>query len=354
MTEETRSAPKVVRTPHIAPSIIVVDGLPGCGKTMMSPIVSALDRVELMQYSYEIEYACSLAHLGKIDRDASVVLIRLFSDLQLYNVMMSRETNFRWTDLSSVRLNPKPLKYLVRLFQAGDAAVIDRVKRKAPILHLVTHMLFNVSHVLFDALGDRLTFIEVVRHPLYMIKQQYAYQHRYGTDVRDFNVWFEYKGKSLPWFAKGWEEKYIGANSMDQVIYMIEETWRTRRNSLALLSNESRTRFVTIPFERYVMDPEPYMSQIERVAGTRVTKVTRREMKRQKVPRKMYAEGVSLPIYREYGWEPPGAGTDEAREFEKRRRLAEEKATSEAMQVLDRLCSEYEQNFMRSNAPLDL
>ena len=45
-----------VRTSHLAEKIVFVDGMPGCGKTMLSPIVAALPRIELLQYAYEIEY----------------------------------------------------------------------------------------------------------------------------------------------------------------------------------------------------------------------------------------------------------------------------------------------------------
>src|SRR5687767_8771121 len=108
---------RVGRPTHLAETIVVVDGLPGCGKTMLAPIVSGLDRVELVQYSYQLEYICSLRYLERVDADVASTLIRLFTDQQLYNVMMSRETNFRWDDISGVRLNPNRWEYVRRLFQ---------------------------------------------------------------------------------------------------------------------------------------------------------------------------------------------------------------------------------------------
>ena len=42
---------KVIRNGHLAPKIIVIDGLPGCGKTMLSPILASFDRTEVMTFS---------------------------------------------------------------------------------------------------------------------------------------------------------------------------------------------------------------------------------------------------------------------------------------------------------------
>jgi hypothetical protein len=67
-------------------------------------------------------------------------------------------------------------------------------------------------------------------------------------------------------------------------------------------------------------------------------------MKKQNVPRKMYAEGVGLGIYKRCGWEPPRSSS-EKEELKLRRRYAAERASTTAMAVLDRLCSEYENTY---------
>jgi hypothetical protein len=85
---------------------------------------------------------------------------------------------------------------------------------------------------------------------------------------------------------------------------------------------------------------------LEALLGTHVTPRTRRELKRQRVPRKRIADGVAHPIYKQYGWEPADKRADERHELEKRRRFAAEHASPEAMQVLDRLCEAYEATYL--------
>lgn len=338
--------PRVVRPPHVADLVVFTDGIPACGKTMMSPIVSAFDRVEVMQYSFPVEYMCILRFLRKMDDATASMMLRMLTDLQIYDVVQSRETNFRWNDLSGIWSHPQWFRYVRRLFEEGDQAALERIQREKPILHLVTHFVLTVGVPLFEALGDRLRIIEVVRHPLYMLKQQFMYMPRFGTDVRDFTIWYDHAGTVVPWFSAGWEQKFADAPPMDRAIYMIDETRRMVEEVRDALTPEERARVMMIPFERFVIEPEPFVQAMATFLRSTITPTTRREMKRQNVPRKMYAEGINLDIYRLNGWEPPRSESDETREFARRREFAASHATPEAMAVLDRLSAEYETKYM--------
>ena len=92
----------IERPSKLCKKLVVVDGLPGCGKTMLSAVVSSLKRVEILKYSYEIETLCLMNHFKKIDISTAKSMIQFQLDLILYNQTMGRELNFRFTDLSSV------------------------------------------------------------------------------------------------------------------------------------------------------------------------------------------------------------------------------------------------------------
>ena len=337
---------KVNRGLQLVDQLVVVDGMQGCGKTLMTAVISSFPRMELMQYSYQMEYAAVLNSMGKLDDDAASSLMQMYADLQIYNVMMSRETNFRWADLSGVRSNPHWFRYLRRLFQPGDAAAAERIRQDRPILHLVTHWMLSFAPRLFEAFGSKLRFIEVVRHPLYMIKQIFRYMKGYGTDPRDFSIWLEYEGQNLPWVASGWERKFLQSNQMDRSIYLIEEHQRSHDRVVEGLDGSCRDQLLIVPFEQFVLDPWPHIRKMETLLGVETGKLTRRTLKSQKVPRRMYAEGIDLPVYRENEWRPAQKGSDEAREFRLRRDYVAEHATPEAMSVMDRLCLEYERKYL--------
>ena len=145
----------ITRPEHIANKVVFVDGLPGCGKTLFSSLISSMDRVELLSYSYEVEHISALFYLNKIPIDAASTLINLQMDLKIYNTMMGRDTNFRAEDLSSVFNNHNPIRYLKRILEPGDEVILDIISRESPILNLSVHNLLSYSEPIWEALGGR-------------------------------------------------------------------------------------------------------------------------------------------------------------------------------------------------------
>lgn len=337
---------RVDRSECLADKVVFVDGIEGCGKTMLAPIVAALDRVELLTYAYEIEYLCSLKHLDKVEDDAASATIALLADLQLYNSMQSREINFRPSDLSSVFRDSRPWRYFRRLFQKGDEAAAGRIAAERPILLLTTHRLTAYSDTIFKGLGQRAVLVETVRHPLYMLMQNVRnFTGLIGT-ARNFTIYYEYRGRRYPYFALGWEDRYSTPNDVDRAIYYLQHMISRSREMREKHGRQHAGQIVTIPFEKFVVAPDVYMRMLEQALGSTVTRHTQRMMKKQKVPREKYADSIDLAIYRRCGWEPPKAGFSERHEFQYRRDWAARQASQEAMQVLDVLCDEYESVYM--------
>jgi hypothetical protein len=334
----------VARRPALVERAVVVGGLPGCGKTMLTPILGSLARVEIQKFNYALEHMCALDLLGKIPRDAAVTMIRMQTDLDLYNLMMAREVNWRWSDLSSVFQNPSPWRYLRRLAGAGDAAALERARQERPILHLTVHNALAISPLLFEALGERLRVVEVLRHPLYMLKQWVAYIDRYGAEPREFTICLETADGPVPFFARGWEARYLRAAPMDRAIYAIEHLLGMGEGVLEGLTLAQREQVVIVPFEPFVLDPVPWLARLEALLETTQTAATRRELRKQRVPRRRIADGVGKAIYKQYGWQP-AAGTDERTELAARRQFAAERATPPALDVLDRLSRDYEARY---------
>ena len=110
-------AVRILRKKDMANQVVFVDGQAGCGKTLFSPIIASLSRVELLTYSYQIQNYCSMRHLDLISADSANTLIRYDTDLQIYNTMMGRELNFRPSDLSSVFNDHNPSRYFKRTWR---------------------------------------------------------------------------------------------------------------------------------------------------------------------------------------------------------------------------------------------
>jgi len=332
----------VSRKPHLAKKIVMVGGLDGCGKTLFSPIISALERVELPTYSYEIEHYCSLNFLHKLSLNTASTLIRLQTDLKLYNTMMGREVNFRPTDLSSVQLYHNPTQYFERLFKPGDEVIPDVIIKKNPILNLIIHNILFISDPIWNALGDRSVYIEVIRHPLYMIRQQHLNMQKLIDDVRDFIIYYEHEEKSYPYWVKGWEDLFDQSSDIERSIHYIDQMTQRVEKAKKVLREKYQANILTIPFEQFVLDPQPWVEKIALAIGSKITETTKNVMLQQKVPREKIAQGLDLKVYRRCGWVPPKEGASEREELMIRRKDVELDSSASVLKVLDRLCDEYE------------
>jgi len=203
-----------------------------------------------------------------------------------------------------------------------------------------------MSKPVFNALNNRLVFIEVVRHPLYMLIQQTLNMERLLKTPRDMQIYIQYKQSQLPYFAYQWDELFTKSNAVEKAIYSIQhcsaltEEFKNNNNEMI------KGKILTIPFEKFVIDPRSYMIQAEEMINSKVTKKTEKIIKSQNVPRKKISDGISLSVYKRCGWEPPVKGLTEREELDKRRQFAVEQGCNKhALGILDQLSDDYEKTY---------
>ena len=325
--------------------LVLVDGQPGCGKTLFSAIIASIPKVELLQYSPLLENICALFHLNKITKDAAIAMLKIEFDLVLYETMMSRNINFRPRDLSSAFRDVKFQTYIKRLFQKGDEKVPQKILDEKPILHFATHNLLGFSEILLENVISKLSFIEIVRHPLYMIVQQTLNHENWENEnnqARQFHLQINKDGKNVPYFINDWEIDYNELKPVEKAIY--EMKYMTDKVRL-IKKNNSKKNIVTIPFEGFVLNPRPYMEEINKMLNTITNKATEKVMKKQRVPRKRISDGIPLDIYKRCGWTPPDKSLTEIEELDKRRKFASiAGAKNKSLDLLEEMCQDYEKN----------
>ncbi|MBI3315840.1 MAG: hypothetical protein HYZ87_02565 [Candidatus Omnitrophica bacterium] len=286
---------EMVRPQSLAGNIVVIDGFSRSGKTLLGPVLSSLKRAELWCLDYLFEYLCTLRSLGKIDKDACAMMIRLYADIDLYHQAIGRNTNFRRDDDSGVYKNGLEKVYLKRTLEpAGDRTVRD-IRRKRSILFLMTHYIFGASDILFESLKDRLKlYLLMERHPLWLIESWHegGWDERIGKDPREFQLCCRVGGRVVPWFASRWAAEYASLGRLEQAIRVIayfEDSFEKRRRRLL---PRDRKKFLRVPFEAFATDPGPILRRIEKTLGTAPTPLTRQIMKKAGIPRAVSMESL--------------------------------------------------------------
>ena len=343
---------KTIRKGTLLTKVLFVDGQPGCGKTMFTPIISSFNRLEIFNYSSEIENICALNFLKKINYDAALSMIKIQLDLFLYETMMSRRANFRPTDVSSVFKNPNCMKYLDRLMSKGDELVPEKIKKEKPILHFASHNLLAFSNPIFDSSKNKVFFIEIVRHPLYQLIQQtinYKKSSTISGSSRYFAIRIKYKNHQIPYQLVGNEKEYVNCNAVEKAILDMNLVQKLTDNNKKNISRKNKNKIMTIPFELFALNPYPYIKKIESFLNTTASKNTKNSLIEQNVPRKKISDGIPLNIYKRCGWKPPNKKFTERDELNLRRSFAfKSRARKKYIDILDKMSNHYEKKYLGS------
>ena len=336
---------------YLAKKIIIVDGMIGGGKNLISSIMSSLPNVEMWSVKPEIEQVCALHHLGHISLDAAKTLINNWADEEIYNHSMSRNINFKPSDHSSVFYAPRPLRYIKRLFKSPSEAT-ESLKKEMPVLNLMTHINTSYAEPLFEALGERLIYIRTTRHPMskYMLKHNRKWNERWTIDDRHGPILYKTFDQScksihLPFYAKNIEKTYLDANSTDRSILLFDLWIRNSDDFIDKVKKSTKASIFEIPYEKFVFQPETYIKKIALSLAVTPDNVTNNMMRRQGVPRNSLTNAPKDKIYSKIGWEPTKKILTLTENFAEGRAYAAETASPEALSILDKLAEDYEKRY---------
>lgn len=334
---------KFTRNLQLCKQIIILDGLTGTGKTMFSPLINSFERVQNSRFEYMMEYLFITSKNGKVSEDATFSMLNLLADIKTYDGSISREVNFRPQDLSGVFKSSKAVKYFKQLFLADGEEAAKRIKKEKPVLFFVTHQILSCIESAMNSFGERLKVVEMVRHPLYLVDHWDSYIMMHGSNERDFTLWLDHNGESLPWFAENWEEKYVNSSSFDRSIYSINSLMECVFKYAE--SNELNNSLTFIPFEKFVLEPMKYIHELEIFLELKSTKKTKAVLKSQRVPRPSINAGPQKSIYKRYGLKKYNKGVTHAEDYQLRLESARSKSSSDAFETLITVCNKYEKIF---------
>lgn len=286
------AGPLISRRPHLAETVVLVDGICRAGKGLMGPLLSSLERVEIERMEEIMEHLGVLHRLGKLSRDAAAALLNIQADMFLYNNLIARNTNFRFTDHSGVWSGPRPLRYLRRLrAPEGAPQVLERIHREQPILQNMTHdQLMNLP-LFAAAFGPRLRVVEMVRHPADLAASwlRRGWGTRFGEDPWALTFCIRHGERDVPYYAVGWEETYLAATPLGRVIRMIAWVWDENERTYAALPQAQRAQIRFVPYEGLIQQPLPHLEAVAAFLGTRTTAATPRFVRRKGLPRPVRA-----------------------------------------------------------------
>ena len=132
---------------------------------------------------------------------------------------------------------------------------------------------------------------------------------------------------------------------MERAVFCIEKKTIASNEKRKIWKEGNQLSILTIPFEKFVIDPWPYLKEIEEKLETKIGSKTNKMMRKQNVPRKILADAPPFEIYERCGWEPPTEGSEE-NELTKRRDMVAKNSSPEALEIMDKLSQEYFHDYL--------
>ncbi len=279
--------PELSHTVNLAPTVVYVDGLTRSGKSLLGPILSAFERVEIERMEPIVDWLGDAWHLGRIQRDAAVTLIRMAVDEYLYEGLIGRNTNFRFGDHTSVWHAPRPWRYLRRMLVDERLPIAERVVHERPVFQNMTHhQLMNLElHV--EAFGPRLRVLEMIRDPVDLVDSWMRKQkgELLGQDPLINIVYIGWNGRDLPWYAAGWEDEYLACSPVERVVRLVATKWDLTMATWRALDDGARRQVLLMPLEDFIERAPDFVQVIADFIGVRPTRGIRRALKRAGCPR---------------------------------------------------------------------
>ncbi len=344
---EPEKVVKPVRPVSLDNKVIVVDGLVGGGKGLMCSVISSIPSVEMWIHRPNIEQICAMHHLKNITLNGASSLINTWVDEEFINLSMSRNTNFRPSDESSIFKDPRRYRYWSRLFQHGGESAKKRVIEENRVINLMTHANSAYSEPIFKAFSDRLVYIRIVRCPMsdYMINHLSNWSQRWGSEVRSGMVLHEKIDSNnkyiTPFFMLGDEIEYYESSGQERAVMMIDR-WQTDGNVIIDdMKNKSLSKIIEIPFEKFVMNPNPYVKKISDAINTTPDHITKKELIKQGVPRRSITDAPYNSNYEKAGWKKPEKYLSFAEEIDRVRSELKKVLPTNAMSLLESITADY-------------
>jgi len=336
-----------VRPIFNANKIVVVDGLVGGGKGLISSVLGSLPNVEMWVHDGKIEQVCAMHSLGHLTMECATSLIRTWCDEKAYNLSIMRDINCKYQDMSSVFKDARPWRYFARFFMSPGEAVARRVATSGMILNFMTHSNTAYAAPIFNALEDKLVYIRFSRCPMneYMINHLARWSERWGSDSNSGMVLCQSptdKGSSpIPFFAIDHVDEYRHCSPKDKAVLILREWLLGGNDMVDEYKNNSKSIVFDIPYEKFIFSPDIYLDQIASVLGTYVDRVTKKMMRKQRVPRKSLEDAPRNKVYSRLGWSSPKQHLSIHGELNNTRERIKNELSDSTMNILDEMTASY-------------
>ncbi len=275
-------------------NIIFVSGNTRSGKALLMKIIASFNGIEKGNVDFLMEQANYLSSTKVIKKEAAIYFLRKAFSILDYNLRIGRNVNFRKNDYTSVYEYRDPKKYFRNLRSKEGNRIIKILKKEKNIIPLLVHNGLSTTN-LFDAF-DNFKIIEMKRNPISTIFSwiNKGYGGEFYDSYRTVALTYRYKKKIIPYYAFGWEEKYLKLNKYERIVEMFLRLENQKEKTLGILSRKSKKNIFYLKLEDLHINPLDIIIRLEKILKKKKTKYTIKLLRKEHLPRKIDLEEINI------------------------------------------------------------
>lgn len=278
--------------PRLFEEFVVVEGITRAGKFLAAVVVSALEGVEPVQYSPNLESLLVLHRLGKVDLPTAKILLEMEFDIRAFDMAMGRYLNTRPDDMSSVFRSADHANVLARAQSVDRDALLARfhAEKRLP-LHLY-HEGLPHARALFGVF-PKAKIVSSLRDPAALMNSWYNRGWgRLATAETPTVMWPFFDGPKgrRTWWSMDWEVGWDEVGDMDRCALSIATLYELGRKELEALAPAQRERVHLLRFEDLVKSPLAQVERLSAFLGRKPLPGMAAVLERERLPREVPAD----------------------------------------------------------------
>lgn len=283
---------KLGRKEPLVKNLLLIEGISRAGKFLLANLLHGFRGIEPVQYYGLLEHIPFLEKINLIDKITAQQILQCEIDSHCYEMLIGRNLNHRLSDKSSIFNIPNCNKYLKRCKEPDGDRAIEKFYGKNLCSMFILHELMPNIKIYLDTFPE-LKVISIQRSPVYLVYSWYkrGLGKRFGNDSKLFSIPFQFKGENIPWFATGWEKRYLALSEMDRIIASIEWLTLASQKSYRRLSPQHKKKILFVSYEEILTRTNEAIKKITNFLGRTVVKSDMKIiLEREKLPNLAYSE----------------------------------------------------------------
>jgi len=278
----------------IQKKILLIDGITRSGKSMIGPVIASFKNTYPMRYQYLIDNLMPIFSRSEINKNVTKSLISLYFNREVYELNISRNINFRRSDVSSIFRDKNQNLFIKNLKKKEGDYVVKEIKKKKFWSLYETHDLLSMINN-FRKLEIPFKMIYCYRHPIDNIYSFYKrYKNRLSKAKNKYNlnnprIYFmmiKNKGILLPYYADKNKTFFLKLNFAEKVAFYY--LYSLKKSQIEFKKNKkNKNDIFFVKFDDFATNTKKVIKKLSQFTSSSLTKFTKNALKNNNLPRKI-------------------------------------------------------------------